>query len=262
MENAAFAAWQSHDPNFWQSFVADNFVGYTASGKVDKAAAVRGHASTHCTLHTFALSDARVHPIGTNAALLTYLATEDGACDQYPFPTALREATIYIRHNDTWQAISHAENAIVDPKTMPTPPASTPSAATPIKPSATDANTQALLAVERPFWEAWRTHNAHKLAALMAPDASFINLYGTYFPTKTDALKDWTSTACNISAVSVSNATSTMLSPTAGILTFTGTAIGTCYGQPLHSTIGGTSLYVKTGNTWKWTFGINVLLRP
>ena len=42
------------------------------------------------------------------------------------------------------------------------------------------------------------------------------------------------------------------------ILTFTGTAVGTCYGQTIESVIWGTSIYVKDGDAWKWTFGISV----
>ena len=48
-----------------------------------------------------------------------------------------------------------------------------------------------------------------------------------------------------------------MLSPTVGILTFKATADGTCYGQKLGS-VWGTSVYVKDGDHWKWTFGINL----
>lgn len=49
----------------------------------------------------------------------------------------------------------------------------------------------------------------------------------------------------------------TMLSPTTGVLTFEGTADGTCFGQEIKSVIWGTSVYVKDGDGWKWAFGIN-----
>jgi hypothetical protein len=49
-----------------------------------------------------------------------------------------------------------------------------------------------------------------------------------------------------------------MLSPRVGILRFTGTVDGTCYGQKMNSVIWGTSVYVKHGGVWKWTFGINL----
>jgi hypothetical protein len=45
-------------------------------------------------------------------------------------------------------------------------------------------------------------------------------------------------------------------------LTFKGTADGTCCGQEVNSVIWGTSVYVKDGDAWKWTFGINTPARP
>jgi hypothetical protein len=40
-------------------------------------------------------------------------------------------------------------------------------------------------------------------------------------------------------------------------LTFKGGADGTCYGQTI-GPIWGTSIYVRDGDAWKWTFGINL----
>jgi hypothetical protein len=51
-----------------------------------------------------------------------------------------------------------------------------------------------------------------------------------------------------------------MLSPTVGILTHKATADGTCYGQRV-GPVWGTSVYVKHGDVWKWTFGINLPAR-
>ena len=86
---------------------------------------------------------------------------------------------------------------------------------------------------------------------------SFINIFGTYFATKADALKDWTSPGCDVKSVSVTDATATMLSPNVGILAFNGGADGTCFGQKV-GPIWGTSIYVKEGEAWRWTFGINL----
>ena len=100
-------------------------------------------------------------------------------------------------------------------------------------------------------------HDAKRLADLTTREISFINIFGTFFATKADALKDWTSEGCKVKSVSVTNATRTMLSPTAAILTFDGGADGDCFGQKV-GPIRGTSVYLKVGNTWKWTFGINL----
>ena len=114
-----------------------------------------------------------------------------------------------------------------------------------------------MLAVERAAWEAWREHDAKKIADLTARDISFINIFGMYLATKADALKNWSGTGCEVNSVGVTDAVGTMLSPTVGVLTFKVTADGTCYGQKV-GPIWGTSVYVKHGNRWKWTFGINL----
>ena len=260
LEKSAYEAWKSKDQKFWETYLSDNFVGYGSSGKLDKASAIKEYAGSNCNITSYALSDEQLKTIGTDAALVTYQTTIDGTCDGQKLPAHSRKASLYVRDSHTWKLVFHAEDAIFDPKAALAQPADEKKAPRKDegKPSAPDADTKAMLAVERPFWEAWRTHDAKKLEAMMASETSFINIFGTYFPTKAEGLKDWTGTGCDVKRVSVTGATSTMLSPTAGILTFTGSAVGTCYGQKVDSVIWGTSLYVKDGDAWKWTFGINV----
>lgn len=106
-------------------------------------------------------------------------------------------------------------------------------------------------------WEAWREHDGKRIGDLTTSEISFINIFGTFFPSKADALADWTSPGCEVKSVSVSNAVAKMLSPTVGLLTFDGGADGTCFGQKV-GPIWGTSVYAKVGDTWKWTFGMNL----
>ena len=260
IEKSAYEAWKSKDQKFWDTFLSDKFVGYGSSGKLDKASAIKEYAGANCNITSYALSDEQLKTIGTDAALVTYATTIDGICDGQKLPPHSRKASIYVHDSGRWKLVFHAEDAILDPKAALAKPAEEKEAPRKdeAKPSATDVDTEAMLAVERPFWEAWRTHDLKKLEAVMAGETSFINIFGTYFPTKAEALKDWTGPGCDVKRVSVAGATSTMLSPTAGILTFTGSAVGTCYGQKVDSAIWGTSLYVKDGDAWKWTFGINV----
>jgi len=168
-------------------------------------------------------------------------------------------ASVYIRDGDKWKGAFHAEAPVVDPKAAPTKPADKKEAPKKdeAKPAAPDASTDAMLVVEKAVWEAWKAHDAKKLEDLTARDISFINIFGTYFATKADALNDWTGAGCDVKSVSVTGAAGTMLSPTVGILTFKGAADGTCFGQKV-GPIWGTSVYVKNGDAWKWTFGINL----
>jgi hypothetical protein len=159
-----------------------------------------------------------------------------------------------VRDGDKWQAIFHAQAAVVDPSATATIPTRKEGNA---KSSARDPYTGAILAVEKQVWEAWREHDAKKIANLTARNISFINIFGTHLATKADALRDWSGAGCDVKSVGLTDAAATMLSPRVGILTFHATADGTCFGQKV-GPVWGSSVYVKYGDIWKWSFGINL----
>jgi ketosteroid isomerase-like protein len=263
LEKSAYAAWKSKDAKFWHTFLSDKFVGWGSSGRLDKASATKEFTGADCTIKSYALSDEQMSPLGKGAALITYRIAVDGTCGGQEVPANSWAASVYVRDGDKWKGAFHAEAPVVDPKASLAKPADKKKAPQKdeAQAAAPNASTDAMLAVEKTVWEAWRAHDGKKLGDLTAKDISFINIFGTYFATKADALKDWTGAGCDVKSVSVTYAARTMLSPTTGILTFKGTADGTCYGQEVNSVIWGTSVYVKHGDAWKWTFGINLPAR-
>jgi hypothetical protein len=263
LERSAYAAWKAKDATFWKTFLSDKFVGWGSSGRLDKASATKEYTGADCVIKNYALSEEQVRPLGTDAALITYKITVDGTCGGQAVPPNRWAASVYVREADKWKGAFHAEAPIVDPKAALAKPAEKGKAPQKVQaqPAATNGSTDALLAAERAVWEAWREHDGKQLEDLTARDISFINIFGGYFANKTDALKDWTGSGCDVESVSVSKAARTMLSPSIGILTFKATADGTCYGQVVNSVIWGTSVYSKHGDAWKWTFGINVPAR-
>jgi ketosteroid isomerase-like protein len=263
LERSAYEAWKFKDAKFWATFLSDKFVGYGSSGKLDKESATKEYTGAGCEIKSYALSDEQMKPLGNDAALITHKTTVDGTCGGQKVPANSWTASVYVRDGDKWKGAFHAEAPVVDPKVAPTRPADKKEAPKKdeAKPAAPDAGTDAMLAIEKALWEAWRTHDAKRLEDLTAKDISFINIFGTHFATKADVMKDWTGPGCEIKSVSVTDGAGTMLSLTAGILTFNGTADGTCYGQKVGSVIWGTSVYVKEGDVWKWAFGINLPAR-
>jgi ketosteroid isomerase-like protein len=262
LEKSAYEAWKSKDTKFWNTFLFDKFVGWSSFGRLDKASAKEQYAGTDCEIKSYALSDEQIQPLGNDAALITHKTTVNGTCNGQEVPPSSWVATVYVRDGDGWKGAFHAEAPIVDPKAAPAKPADVneTSQKDEATPAGRDARTDALLAVEKTVWEAWRTHDTKKIGDLTARDISFINIFGTHFATKADALKDWSGTYCDVKSISFTDVAGTMLSPTVGILTFKATADGSCYGQKV-GPIWGTSVYVKHGAVWKWTFGINLPAR-
>ena len=263
LEKSAYDAWKAKDAKFWDTFLADKFVGYGSSGKLNKASATTQYTGADCEIKSYALSDEQMKPLGNDAALITHKIIVDGTCGGEKVPPASWAASVYVRDGAKWKGAFHAEAPVVDPKVGSAKPVGKREAAKAdeAKPAVNDAGTHAMLVVEKAVWEAWKAHDAKKIEDLTARDISFINIFGTYFATKGDALKDWSGTGCDVKSVSVTNAVGTMLSPTVGILTFKGSADGTCYGQKV-GPIWGTSVYLKDGDAWKWAFGINLPAPP
>ena len=264
LEKSAYEAWKSKDAKFWDTFLWDKFVGWGPTGRLDKASATQQYTGTDCEIKSYALDYEQTHPYGSDAELLTHKTTVDGTCNGQKLPVSSWVATVYVRDGDRWKAAFHAEAPIVDPKAAPAKPVDVneTSPKDEATPADQDAGTDALLARERAVWKAWRTHDTKQMDDLIGSDnISFINIFGTYFGTKADALKDWSKPYCDVKSVSITDAVGRMLSPTVGILTFKATADGTCYGQKV-GPIWGTSVYMKRGDVWKWMFGINLPALP
>jgi hypothetical protein len=262
LEASAYEAWKSKDAKFWDTFLSDRFVGYGSAGRLDKASAIKEFTGADCEIKSYTLSQEQMRPLSDDAALLTHKITVDGTCGGQKVPAESWAAGVYVRDGGYWKCAFHAEAAIADPAAASAKPVE--EKATPHvsddKPADGDAATNTMVAVEKVVWEAWKDHDAKKIGELTAADISFINIFGTYLGTKADALKNWSGVGCDVKSVSVTDAAGTMLSPTVGILQFKGGADGTCFGQKV-GPIWGTSIYVKDGDSWKWTFGINLPAR-
>ena len=261
LEKSAYAAWKSKDAKFWDTFLSDKFVGWGSFGKLDKASATKEYTGAGCEIKSYALSDEQMSPLGKGVALITYKTNVNGTCGGQKTPANSWAAAIYVRDGNKWKAAFHAAAPVVDPNAAPVKPVDKEARnGDQAKPTDRNARTDTMLAVERAVWEAWKDHDAKRIGVLTGRKISFINIFGTYLATKADALKNWSGAGCDVKSVGVTDAAGTMLSPTVGILTFNATADGTCYGQKV-GPIWGTSVYVKDGDSWKWTFGINLPAR-
>jgi len=284
LDRQANEAYMKGDSKVFEGILSDKFVILTDDGhRMGKGATVKMIAGVKCNIKSMDLTEPAMSMIDADTYALSYKATWDGTCNEpdgkpMKVPSPIRSASIWVRSGDKWQAVFHGENLIIDPKNLP--PSAKPEAKKPPEnkepkkddkttansntalnaaPSAIpDGNTNALVKVELALWEAWKAHDTKRLDDLMAKDVSFVNVFGTYLPTRADALKDWTGTNCEVKRVSVSNGFATALSPTVEMLTRKGTADGTCGGQNIGATdIWGVSIYVKDGDAWKFAFGMN-----
>ncbi len=275
-EREANEAYFKGDAKFFEDMLSDNFVMLGPRGlRMDKAAAVKMIAGNKCDIKDgWKLDEGHVSTVDRDTFVLTYKGTLDGTCTvngkTEKVPSPIRAATVWVRSGPEYKPAFHGENLIVDPASPP--PAKSEAGkeapktadkanansnnATTAKPAG-DANTDALVKAELAVWEAWKSHDAKKLEELTAKDLSFVDIFGTVTTNKPDTIKLWVENRCEVKGVSVTDGVATPISPTVSILTFKGNADGTCYGQKIGGPIFGTSVYVKSGETWKSAFTLN-----
>lgn len=276
LDRQANEAYLQGDGNFFEDLLSDKLVMQQGGSRLSKADVVKVISGVKCDVEDgWSLTEPQMSRIDNDTYALSYVITVDGSCtadgrtDRLPSP--VRASTVWARNGDEWQVVFHGENLIFDPSAPPAtggsgePAEEAASAASagedaarPQAGPAADPITDALMAAENAAWEAWRTHDAERIDALTAADMSFVNIFGTYFPNKAAAIKDWTSTACDVSGFTLSHGVATSVSPTVGILTVTGSVEGTCGQQDISGQeIYATTVYVKDGEAWKWAFGFN-----
>jgi hypothetical protein len=270
LEKQANEAYLKGDGKFFETFLNDKFGMVEGGTRIDKAMAVKMISGVKCDVKTWSLEDPKMMMIDADVYGLTYKANYDGSCTwegkTEKLPASSRTATVWVRSGDKWQPVFHGENPIIDPKNPPPPPPATEAKKEEAKPSdkpasnssapaapAKSANTDALVALEKSGWEAWKAKDVKKLEELTAKNLTILTGEGTVL-NRADTIKYWTEMPCeNVKTVSVTDGFGTTLSPAVEMLSFKGTADGTCYGQK-NGAQDGVSVYVKEGDAWKLAF--------
>ena len=189
-------------------------------------------------------------PIGNDAVVLTVKTAIDGTCDGQKLPGSVISSTLYIRTEDTWKAAYHNEVAVLDPKAPPPPSTKKPEPKKAETVPPKDPLTDTLLAVEQKGWDAWKARDAAAIMAVVTEDITLVDATGKVAAGKTEALKAWTEPKCEITSAAPSDAVGSSVTPLIAILTYKGTAVGTCDGQKL-GPHWGTTIFLKEVETWK-----------
>jgi ketosteroid isomerase-like protein len=263
LDKQANEAYIKGDSKFFESLLSEKFVMRKGGQRMDKAAVIKMIAGDKCDVRTWNLDEPWLAKIDTDTYVLSYRGTWDGTCtgsDGKPakIPSPTRAATIWVRSGDKWLAAFHGENLIIDPKDSPKATAKPTHVDERSEVKSSDPSTDALVAVEKSTWEAWKAHDAQKLEDLTTSDLSFIDIFGNSYANKADTIKAWAGAICEVKSVGVTDGVVTTLTPTVKLLMHTGTADGTCYGEKIPA-VHGNSVYVRDGNTWRLAFCMNML---
>jgi hypothetical protein len=117
-----------------------------------------------------------------------------------------------------------------------------------------DPNTDALVAIQKSGWEAWRNKDTAKFEQLTTADLAFVGPDGIWHSGKSEVIKTWTTMNCEgVTKTDFKNGFASAISPTVEVLTGVGTSDGKCNGQK-NGDLDNVAFYVKEGNDWKLAF--------
>jgi ketosteroid isomerase-like protein len=270
LDTKAWDAYKAKDGKFFETFIADNFVSFEDGKRPTRAEVIKMISENKCDIKSHSLSEGHVTPVSADVAVLTYKGTGEGTCDGKPMPSPVTAVTVFVRSGTEWKAAYHNEVAVVTPPptggnsnasapaSNSTAPASTNTApasnaasnSNTTAPSTGDALTDAIMAVEKRGWEAWMKQDAKGLEETTHKDLSFVDIMGKATHGQANVIKGWTDGSCKVSSVDVSDGKATQIANNVAILTFKGTAVGTCNGAKLEP-LWGTTVAVKDGDKWK-----------
>jgi hypothetical protein len=246
LEKSAYEAWKTKDAKFWDPFLTENFVGFGATGRMDRAAAIKEYSGTDCDVKSYALSDDQMTTVGSDVAYITHKATYEGTCAGQKLPAQAMVFGIYVRSGDKWKGAFHGETNVVDPKA---PPAKSTAPAAKMGEMKSDATTDAMLAAFKSGWEAWKNRDGKGIEAMITKNLGLIDAMGQRFD-KAGAMKAWIEPKCEVKSFSLTDVSGVSLSKDAGFLTLKGTADGKCDGQTL-TPLMQLAFMVKEGDAWK-----------
>lgn len=120
------------------------------------------------------------------------------------------------------------------------------------KPVAAAPTKDALMALEKAGWEAWKTRDA-KWTEENYSEKGF-NLGPTGRTDKAAMIKSYTTQKCEIKSYSLSDDKMQMAGPDVALLTYKGVQDATCDGKKSPANVWSASIYVREGDKWKAAF--------
>ena len=129
-----------------------------------------------------------------------------------------------------------------------TTPQATASPSPSPKPGMTRAQIRShVIATEKKLWEAWKNKDPKPFKATLSSDSVLIGDSG--ITGKNDMVKEMATMPCEVSSYELSDFKVTFLSAGTVLLTYKGSASGTCGGTAI-PTVWASSVYVNRGGKW------------
>ncbi|HUR99095.1 MAG TPA: DUF4440 domain-containing protein, partial [Pyrinomonadaceae bacterium] len=110
LEKAGWEAWKNKNPSWYQANTTAEVVSINSGGVSDKAQMIRDLLG--CDVKSFALDNFKFVTLGSDAAMMTYTATQDGMCGGQKIPSQVRSTVNYVKRGGRWLEAMYMETSM------------------------------------------------------------------------------------------------------------------------------------------------------
>jgi ketosteroid isomerase-like protein len=108
-EKKFWEAWKNRDFKVFRANLSADSVMVSEMGVANKTTALKDLESMTCEVKSYELSDIKVMFLDSDAALITYKATQDATCGGTQVPAAIWATSAYVKRGGRWLGASHQE---------------------------------------------------------------------------------------------------------------------------------------------------------
>ena len=108
-EKRLWEAWKNKDDKPFKVALSPGSIMVSDMGVTDKEAIVNDISSGNCEVRSYSLSDFKLTWLDSDAAILTYKATQDVTCNGTAGPAAVWSSSVWMRRGGKWYVATHQE---------------------------------------------------------------------------------------------------------------------------------------------------------
>jgi hypothetical protein len=108
-ERKLWEGWKTKNFKPFRTYLTNESINIGDQGVAGKADLLKAMEGMSCDVKSYELSDIKVVFLDSDAALITYKATQDGTCGGESLPAAVWASSTYVRRGGKWLAASHQE---------------------------------------------------------------------------------------------------------------------------------------------------------
>ena len=111
-ERKLWEGWKNKDVKPFKAYLSADSVMIGDAGVATKTEGIKELETMACEVKSYELSDIKVMFLNSDAALMTYKATQDATCGGQAAPPAVWASSAYVKRGGKWFAASHQETPV------------------------------------------------------------------------------------------------------------------------------------------------------